>query len=111
MATYSTGITVTWGAATFKEVTGLSWTYGGSDAKGREAPGEAPIWTDSPGTLSLQCLHGDNISISEYGKRKQLTVAGGGQSLTTYAVYESVDVTSELNGVTRYAVSFKILDG
>jgi hypothetical protein len=39
-----------------------------------------------------------------------LTVSGGGQSLTNTAVWESMQVVSELNGVTRYTVTFTLLD-
>ena len=35
---------------------------------------------------------------------------GGGTSLTSYAVCESVGVAYEVNGVTRYTVTFKLLD-
>lgn len=106
MATYSTGITATWNSTPFTEVTGLSWNYGGGPSKGRSV-----VWSDDLGSVNLECLGSANVSTAEYGLRKQLTISGGGQSLTTYAVYESVGVTSEVNGVTRYTVTFKILDG
>jgi len=37
-------------------------------------------------------------------------ISGGGSNLTTYAAWESVAVTPQRNGVTRYTVSFRILD-
>lgn len=106
MATYSTGISATWGGTAFAEVTGLAWTYGGGAAKGRDA-----VWTDDLGTVSIECLSSANVSTAEYGLRKQLVISGGGANLTTYAVYESVGVAGEVNGVTRYTVTFRILDG
>ena len=106
MATYSTGITATWGGVAFAEVTGLSWTYGGGSPKGRSV-----IWSDELGSVSVECLGAANISTAEYGLRKQLVISGGGQSLTAYALYESVGVASQVNDVTRYSVTFKILDG
>lgn len=105
MATYSTGITATWASVTFGEMQSLSWTYGGGGAKGRDDP-----WTDELGTVSIQCLGATGISTANNGDRGQLTITGGGCALTTYAVWESFSVDAELNGVTRYTVSLKILD-
>lgn len=105
MATYSTGITATWGTVTFGEMQSLSWSYGGGGSKGRDAP-----WSDELGTVSIQCLSATGISTANAGTRAQLTVTGGGCALTTYAVYESVSVDAELNGVTKYTVTLKILD-
>ena len=106
MATASAGITVTFGSATFSEITDLSWSYGGGSPKGRDS-----AWTDEVGSLTLTCLGSAGTSTSNYGQRGQLAVTGGGAALTTQAVYEGVSVTPELNGVTRYTVTFKFLDG
>lgn len=106
MATYSTGVSVTWGGSAFSEVVGLDWTYGGGAPKGRSV-----VWTDDAGSVSITALGGANTSTSEYGLRKQLVISGGGQSLTVQAVWESLSVSNEVNGVTRYTVTFKILDG
>jgi hypothetical protein len=105
VATYSNGITVTWNAITFAEVTGLSWTYGGGPSKGRTVP-----WTDDAGSCTVTCLGSANTGTSNYGTRATLSITGGGQTLTTPAVWESLAVDSELNGVTRYTVTLKILD-
>lgn len=105
MATYSTGVTATWGGSAFAEITDLSWTWGGGLPKGRSV-----VWTDDAGSVSITCLGAANMTTAEYGLRKQLVLSGGGQSLTTYAVYESLTVNPELNGVTRYTATFKILD-
>ena len=105
MATYSTGITATWGSVTFGEMQSLSWNYGGGGSKGRDAP-----WTDEIGTVSIQCLGATGISTANAGTRAQLTITGGGCNLTTYAVWDSLSVDAELNGVTKYSVSLKILD-
>lgn len=106
MATHSTGISVTWDAVPFGEITDLQVSYGGGAAKGRSS-----AWTDEPGTVTVACLGTANISTTKYGERKQLVCSGGGVSLTAYAVYEQVTAQPELNGVTRYAVTFKLLDG
>ena len=104
MAIYSTGITATWGSVTFGEMQSLSWNYGGAGAKGRDAP-----WSDEIGTISIQCL-GDAGTPANVGQRNTLSITGGGCALTVPAVYESLSVDAELNGVTRSTVSLKILD-
>lgn len=106
MATLAQGITVTWGGTSFQEVTDLQWTYGGGPSKGRSVR-----WTDDLGSVQIACLGTANTSTSEYGRRKELQVTGGGATLTTYAVWESLSVTPELNGVTKYSLTFKVLDG
>lgn len=105
MATYSTGVVVTWNGTTFQEVTGLSWTYGGGPSKGRSV-----AWTDDAGTVSIECLGTNNTATSNYGVRATLVISGGGQSLTNPAVWESLSVANEVNGVTRYTVTLKLLD-
>lgn len=105
MATYSTGITATWGSVTFREMQSLSWNWSGAGAKGRSAP-----WTDEIGTVSIQCLGAAGLSVDKAGERQQLAITGGGCDLTTYAVWESLSVDAELNGVTKYTVTLKILD-
>lgn len=105
MASYSTGIAVTWNGTPFTEVVNLSWTYGGGAPKGRSV-----IWTDEAGTLSVECLGTANTSTANYGTRGTLVVSGGGQALTSQAVWESLSVANEVNGVTRFTVAFKLLD-
>lgn len=106
MATHSAGISVTWRGTAFAEVTDLSWEYGGGLPKGRST-----AWTDDIGTVSIQCLDSANVSTANYGARATLAITGGGASLTVPAVYERVAVSPELNGITRYTVTFRILDG
>lgn len=106
MATHSTGITATFGGTTFGEVTDLSWTYGGALPKGRSA-----IWTDDVGSVTLTCLGSAGVTTASYGLRGDLVISGGGSNLTCKAVYVGLSVSPELNGVTRYTVTFTILDG
>lgn len=104
MATYSQDISVTWNGTPFEEVQGLSWSYGG----GRQ--GRDTYWTGDQGSVSVECLGSANTNISNYGKRYLLEIAGGGASLSTYAMWETVGVGYERNGVTRYTVTFRVLD-
>jgi len=105
VATYSTGITATWGSTPFTEVVDLSWTYAGGPPKGRSV-----VWTDAAGSVSITCLGSANTAIVEYGLRKTLALSGGGQNLTLNAVWESLAVSPEVNGVTRYTVTLRLLD-
>lgn len=106
MATHSQGISVTWGGTAFVEVSDLSWSYGGGLPKGRSV-----IWTDDLGSVTLTCMGTANVSTGEYGQRKTVAISGGGATLTHAAVLESIGVATELNGVTRYTVTLKLVDG
>lgn len=108
MATYSADVQVSWGGTLFTEVTDLQWTYGGGMPKGRGTGDFA--WSDEAGTLTLTCLGPANVNATQWGLRRQLVVSRGGSSLTSYAVCESVGVAYEVNGVTRYTLTFRLLD-
>ncbi len=102
MASYSTGITVTFDGAAATEVTGLSWTWGGGLPKGRSV-----VWTDDAGSVSVQTI--GVVSTAPYGTLGTLTITGGGMNLTCTACCTSVSAAAELNGVTRYTVEFQII--
>lgn len=104
MATYSTGITVTWGGTDFVEVTDVSYSYGGSRT------GRDTAWSAEQGSVNVTCLGTTNINVSEFGTRDQLVITGGGAGLNTYAIWQSVAVAPAMNDVTRYTVTFKIVD-
>ena len=106
MATYSTGISVSWDGDPFGEVQELSWNYGGSRT------GRSEAWTAEQGSVAVTCLTADakTTDIAQFGTRRQLVISGGGASLSTYAIWESVAVAPERNGVTRYTVTFRIVD-
>lgn len=95
---------MTWDGTPFTEVRELAWNYGG----GRT--GRAVAWTAEQGQVSVSCLGTANTNISNFGTRAQLVISGGGAGLTTYAVWESVAVAPERNGVTQYTVTFRIVD-
>ena len=106
MAKYSQSVSVTWNGVAFTEVVGLSWTFAGGSSKGRNV-----VWTDDAGTCSVECLGAANTSTDNYGKRAAISISGGGQTLTGFAVWESLSVASQVNDVTRYTVTLKFLDG
>lgn len=106
MATHSQGISVTWGGITFQEVTDLQWTYGGRPKKGRDAP-----WDDFSGQVTITCLNSAGVNPSLCDTLDLLAIHGGGATLTCYAIYEAIGVACEVNGVTRYTVTLKLVDG
>ena len=105
MATNSVGISVTWGGVAFAEVVDVVPQYAGSASRGRSV-----VWTDDVGSVTVECLGSTNVSTAEYGLRKQIVISGGGMSLTSQAVYLGFVMRPALNGVTRYAVTFQLLD-
>lgn len=101
MATHSTGISVSFAGATFSQVVGLSWNYGGGMPQGRGF-----AWTPEAGDVSIETLGGIPVAYGAYGT---LSISGGGMGLTVTAVCTGYGATAEVNGVTRYAASFTIL--
>lgn len=111
MATFSTGISASWGVTPFAEVYELALPLYGGVRKDRSTSSAATGWTDEVGDVSISAYGTANMLSTEYGKRKQLVISGGGVSLTVNAVCTSVSATPELNGVTRYTFTAKLLDG
>lgn len=107
MATYSTGITVTWNSVTFTEVTSLSWQYGGT--RQDRGAGSAEGWTAEPGSVTFTCLGSTGITTTSFGKRGALAITGGGMNFSGgSAIFESLQADAELNGIVRYNVTLKI---
>ena len=92
------------GGTPFVEVHELSFSIGGTRT------GRAVAYPSNQGSVSVTCLNTTNAVISNFGIRDELVITGGGAAITTYAVWESVAVAPERNGVTKYTVSFRILD-
>lgn len=110
MAIVSSGITATWGGVSFTEVYELGLPLYGSARKDRAVSATTTGWTDEVGDVSISAYGTHNMNTVEYGQRKQLAVTGGGVSLTLNAVCTAVSATPELNGVTRYTFTAKLLD-
>lgn len=110
MATFSTGITATWGGAQFQEIYELALPLLGGVRKDRSEDMSSQGWTDEVGDVSISAYGTANMNTQEYGKLKELVVSGGGVSLTFNAVCTAVSATPELNGVTRYTFTAKLLD-
>lgn len=103
MATYSTGIAVSFAGGPATEVFDLSWDWGGNLPIGRGV-----VYTPNVGTVTFSCF--GSVSTSAYGTRGTVTITGGGMNLTATAVCTGVSAVAELNGVTRYTVTLQLLD-
>ena len=104
MATPSTGIVVNFNGNAASEVTELQWTFGGSMPQGRNT-----TWVPNFGTATIGTI-GSNVSSALRGVRAPLVVTGGGCTLSTMAVCTGVSIAAELNGITRYTVSFEFVE-
>ena len=111
MAIYSTGISATWGISPFAEVYELGLPLYGSVRKDRSSNPFSTGWSDEVGDVSISAYGTANMTVANYGVRSSLVISGGGVSLTLNAVCTGVSATPELNGVTRYTFTAKLLDG
>lgn len=110
MATYSTGISATWGGVAFVEVVELGLPLYGAPRKDRTANALVAGWSDDVGSVSITAYGSANMNVAEYGKRKALVISGGGAGLTSNALCTGITVTPTLNGVTRYTFTAQLLD-
>lgn len=104
MPTYSTGISATWNSVSFNEIQELAWNSGGSMTS------RSTRWSADQGQVTITSLSDNNAGRQNFGIRALLTITGGGAALSSYAVWESVSVAPERNGVTRYTVTLKLVD-
>jgi hypothetical protein len=104
MATYATGVTVTFDSTNFGEVVDLQVNAGGKFPLARGS-----TWTFDGGTIDVSCLGAANVSMANYGKKAALTIAGGGLAFSAKAVCERVQLRGTVNDIARYAVLFKIV--
>ena len=100
MAIYSQGCSVSFEGATFTEVTSVQLDVGGGMPIGR-----GTAYAPSGGSVTVEALGGTY----EYGAYGQLSISGGGISLTSKAVCTGVSATAAANDVTRYSVTFDII--
>ena len=105
MATYSTGMTVTWGSHTFAEITSIDIDRYGDLSRGRSVD-----WNDSAGTVKITTLSATGVGSANWNQKKALAVSGGSMNLAVDALYMGFSAAAELNGVTKFTVEFKILE-
>lgn len=110
MATYSTGLSASWDGSAFTEVFDISVQFASGPRKDRAAVASTTGWTDEAGTVSISAYGVTNMDSFQFGARKPLVLSGGGIGLTFDAVCTGVSATPQLNGVTRYTFTAKLLD-
>ena len=104
MATSSVGISATWDGVAFVEVYAMSWNFGG------QRQGRGNTFIADAGSVTLSCFGSANTSTANFGYKRTFIASGGGQSYNGDAIWESVSVDPELNGVTRYTVTLKLVN-
>ena len=103
MANVCTGVSVTFNSVALGELTEITSNLGGSLPLAR-----ASAWAFDMGTIDVKCLSTAQISIATYGKKATLAITGGGLTLTTKAICQTLQMAGKVNDVARYAATFKI---
>lgn len=104
MANVCTGVSVTWSGTLLGEVTEIDVNVGGSLPLGRDS-----TFSVDAGTISLKCLSTAAIGLSQYGIQGTLAITGGGLTLTTKAICQTLTLSGRVNDVARYGATFKLV--
>lgn len=104
MATYCSGLTVTWNSAALGEVYDLKVINGGSLPLGRDS-----TYAVDAGSIEIACLSTAAISAGQRGLKASLAISGGGMDFTTKAVCQTLQMVGKVNDVARYTGTFKIM--
>jgi hypothetical protein len=104
MAIPCTGVTVTWNGTSLGEVSKIDVTRGGELPLAR-----ASAWTLDAGTIEVSSFSTAQLTADQYGKKAVFAVTGGGLTLTTKAICQTLRATGTVNDVTRYVGTFKIV--
>lgn len=107
MATPTAGVTVEWNEVEFVEVVDFKASLGGSLPLSRECPETLLPFALDLGTIDIVCLGSANCSASNYGKRANLKISGGGLEFEHKAIFEKVTVEAKTNDVGRYTVTLR----
>ena len=108
MAGYCTGVVVSWRGTDIGEVTEYRFAAGGSLPLGRGVAGGKP-WALDAGTVELASVSTAAMKLSEYGTKGLLSFVGGGLTLTTKAICQTLDVSAKVNDVYRLKSVFRIV--
>lgn len=108
MAELCTGVSVTFNSVALGEVTEITANIGGSLPLARGSTATGGAWAFDAGTIDIKCLSTAQISIATYGKKATLDISGGGLTVTTKAICQSLQMAGKVNDVARYSATFKI---
>lgn len=104
MANVCTGVSVTWAGTLLGEVTEIDVNAGGSLPLGRDS-----TFSVDAGTITLKCLSTAALGLSQYGLQGTLAITGGGLTLTTKAICQTLTLSGRVNDVARYGATFKLV--
>ena len=113
MAGYCTGVAVSWRGTAIGEVTEFRVGNGGSLPLGRGSTAVSGGWAMDMGTVELASLNTaattSTMSLSEYGAKGVLSFSGGGLTVTTKAICQTLDISGKVNDVFRFKGVFRIV--
>lgn len=104
MAINCAGVTATWDSTSFGEVTKIDITRGGELPQGRSSR-----FTVDAGTIEVSSLSTAQLTEPQYGRKALLSFTGGGLTMTTKAICQTLKATGTVNDVTRYVGTFRIV--
>jgi hypothetical protein len=115
VAEYCAGVTASWDSVAIGTVVDIKVSHGGGMplSRGTTVATSRP-WSFDMGSIDIACLSTavtsgtSAVSVTQYGKKATLELAGGGLTYTTKAVMQRMDMVGKVNDITRYALSFKI---
>ena len=105
MATSShgqSGVTFNFNGSTIGQIFDLKWDYGQGMPTARQF-----LWKEEMGSVTVGSF--GFISTGLWGTRGMLTITGGGMGFTNMAVCTAVSATAQVNGVTKYSATFKLV--
>jgi len=114
MAAPCTGVSVAWRGTAIGEVSEFRVAAGGSLplARGSTAA-TSGAWSLDMGTVELSSFStaqsGVALGLGEYGRKGLLSFTGGGLTLTTKAILQTLDVSAKVQDVYRFKGTFKIV--
>jgi hypothetical protein len=108
MAGYCTGVTVNWRGTEIGEVSEFRVGAGGGLPLARGVSGGKP-WAIDAGTVELASFSTAAMKLSEYGTKGLLSFSGGGLTLTTKAICQTLDIAGKVNDVYRLKSVFRIV--
>jgi hypothetical protein len=104
MAGYCTGVAVSWRGTALGEVSEFRINAGGSLPIGRNS-----TFAVDAGTVEVSSLATAAMKLSEYGTKGLLSFSGGGLTVTTKAICQTLDISAKVNDVYRLKSTFRIV--
>jgi hypothetical protein len=104
MAGYCTGVAVSYRGTALGEVSEFRINAGGSLPIGRDS-----TFAVDAGTVEVSSLATAAMKLSEYGTKGLLSFSGGGLTVTTKAICQTLDISAKVNDVYRLKSTFRIV--